>query len=689
MISRYGANVLNSELLGIHQRKLVVNAKIDKDLSIESYARHIGTAVLNISSGGKWSIGTTGQKVSDYAFVKYGSNLTIDDDTYEFTALTAEINGTVGFKLILQSNDDETKFLEVDTDLQGLVTGYRDLSEAELFAAESNMGLDLNKSGGLGSSPTAIQSGGVNVFADGSGIFNFKLGDAAPTALKYAGQAVSQKLLRDVSMEIESVVVSGSGFKLFIRDKASDIYELTLDAAGVLNPASFTKLSTVAIQAAEVTAGKDLNGKGDTPLATGWTIAIKTDAVRSVVESLTGQGSKMDHAGVLKIVNAALGSLKGAASIGSDVFGDLVAISSRSLSLFSSKNLGGNETGYLQYVFDKLVNGSTANSFYTGGATKAAPLGNLSATSSVDVLQNLANKWILGLDLPNPNTQGDTANPNAAAASGVYQLFSAPLIAGSTAAFDVNQGSAGTCYLLAAIATVAQVNPSSFNSLFVSNGANSGGTQTWGVRFFDTTGTAHWVTANNQLCVRSSGDEQAAYTKVKGLDASGQSVVELWAPLVEKAYAQANELGILDRQSSVNAYFAIEGGWAEPITQIGAGKVIQYGAEAYNVNNKPQLPIVVVPEGTTAIAEYTKALNNQKPFFIVSFAVTKDASGNSEFVKGHAYMAIDADLNSTTNTTVKVYNPWGAKDGPDFVSPFNADLVTLVGVEGISFWVGA
>lgn len=665
-----------------------MNTKVDKELSIEAHARHIGTAVLNISGEGKWSVGRLGQKVSEYALIKYGTNTTIDDDTYEFSALTAELNGTAGYKLILQSNDDESKFLEVEANFQGLVTGYRELSEAEILAAEADMGLDLNDSGGLGSSPTSTQSGGITVSANASGLFSFKVGDANSIDLQYAGQAVSQKLLRSVGMEIESVIASGAAYKIFVRDKASDLYELTLDSAGIINPTSFSKMSSASIQVAEVVARKDLNGKGDAPAEAGWTATLKTPSIRTAVETLTAQGAKIDHAGLVQIVNAAIGSLSGATSVGSEVFGDLGAISSRALALFSSKDLSGKNTDYLQYVFDKLVNGSAANSFYTGGATKATPLGNLSTSSTVDSLQKLVNKWLLGLDLPNPNTQGDTANPNATAASGVYQNFSAPLIAGSTAVFDVSQGSAGTCYLLAAIAAVAQVNPASFNSLFVSNGALTGGTETWGVRFFDATGKTHWVTVNNQLCVRNAGDAEPAYTKAKGVDANGATVVELWAPIVEKAYAQSNELGILDRKTASNAYYSIEGGFAEPIPQVGGGRVIQYGGEAYNVNNNPQLPIVQVPEGSTALAEYTKALNNQKPFFVVSFADTKDANGKTEFVKGHAFMAIDADLASSTNTSVKVYNPWG-RDGSTFVSPFDADLVTLIGTEGISFWVGA
>ena len=319
-------------------------------------------------------------------------------------------------------------------------------------------------------------------------------------------------------------------------------------------------------------------------------------------------------------------------------------------------------------------------------------LGYLSADSAVDVLQKLENKWLLGKDLPNPNSQGDTAKPGTFAASGVYKAFDGQLIAGTTAAFDVSQGSAGTCYLLAGIAAVAHVNPSAFNALFASNGVGADGAPTWGVRFYDTAGKPHWVSVNNQLVVRNAEDTTAAYTKVKGTDASGASVAELWAPLVEKAYAQANELQIFARQKEVNAMFAIEGGWAEGIVNVAGGKVTQFGEFAQsNYNNNPLLNITTVPDGSSPLAEYTKALNAGKPIFMASYITTKDADGKVLLTGGHAFMVYDADLNSSTNTTVKVYNPWGPTDAanPSFhIAPFDSDLLTLVGTKDIYFWVG-
>ena len=56
-------------------------------------------------------------------------------------------------------------------------------------------------------------------------------------------------------------------------------------------------------------------------------------------------------------------------------------------------------------------------------------------------------------------------------------------------------------------------------------------------------------------------------------------------------------------------------------------------------------------------------------------------------------MAYDADLTNPNNTSVKVYNPWGvslptdANPNPSHVTPFDSDLVTLVGTKGLDFWI--
>lgn len=668
------------------------NGVVDREVTTTGYARHMGTAILYVSSDGTWSVGQEGQKVSEYAKLKFSSVTTINDDTFEFTALTAELKDGGGYTLILQSNADKNQFFEVYADLQGTINGGKPLTQAEMFAAEVKLGVDLNENGGLGDAMVLVDAGSTNLFVDAVGAFKIKQADGSFTPMTFAGQAVTQTLLN--GFEIESVVANDTGYQFFVRDANGNVIELSTDKAGAVSPASIKALDAAGLKEAETKTGEDLNGKGDKAVVAGWTADLKTAAIRTEVDTLTANGAKIDHAGLVKIVNAAIASLSGASAVGEAVFNDLKAISSRAMELFTAKDLTGTETGYLQYVFDKLVNGSKANNLYTGGTTKSESLGNLSSESAVSVLQNLQNKWLLGKDLPNPKTEGDTANPNATAASGVYKAFEGELIVGNTAAFDVSQGSAGTCYLLAAIATVAQVNPDAFKSLFASNGAGADGAPTWGVRFFDTAGKVHWVTVNNQLAVKDANDTTPAYTKVKGVDASGASVTELWAPIVEKAYAQANELQIFGRQKEVNAMFAIEGGFAEGIVNVAGGKVTQYGDEAITVNGNPILQISTVPAGSTALAEYTTALNSGKPFFIVSFAESKDTNGVSLFVKGHAYMAYDADLTSSTNTTVKVYNPWGPSGvtsenpTPGHIAPFDGDLVTLIGTTGISFWVG-
>jgi len=670
----------------------VSSTTIDRDTYAEAAARHIGTAILYISTDGVWSVGQNGQRVSEYQTLKFGGINRINDDTFEFTALTAELRQEGGYVVYLQSNDNAAQFVEVYADLQGNITGGKPLTQAEMYAAEVKWGVDLNKNGGLGNAMVLVDAGSTNMYVDGAGAFQMKQSNGTFVPLTFAGQAVTQQLLS--GYDIESVIADGGGYKIYVKDASGNVIRLGSGEAGNIIPTEIQPLNSSQLSAAEASTGEDLNGRGDTAAATGWTSVLKTAAVKTEIDTLTANGGKIDHAGLVKIVNAAIQAMSSNLSIGADLFNDLKAIAARSATLFTSKDLTGTETGYLQYVFDKLVNGSKANSFYTGGLTQAQALGNLSADSSPDVLQKLENKWLLGKDLPNPNTEGDTANPNAAAASGVYKTFSGDLIVGGAQAFDVSQGSAGTCYLLAGIATVANVNPGAFNAMFASNGVASDGTSTWGVRFFDTKGQAHWVTVNNQLTVRNPDDTQAAYTKAKGVDASGNTVAELWAPLVEKAYAQANEIQIFGRTKETNAMFAIEGGFAEGIVNVAGGRVTQYGESAYIVNGNPILQVSTVPEGSTALAEYTKALNTGKPFFIVSFTKTEDSAGASLFVSGHAYMAMDADMTSSTNTTVKVYNPWGpsirsdSNPTPNFITPFDSDLVTLAGTTGISFWVG-
>lgn len=684
----------------------MTSTRVDRDTVVETHARFIGQSVLFINADGTWSVGRTGQAVRDYVRVTDPAGNPVHDDSFEFTALAAEPASGGGYQLILQSNDNPATFASASLDATGRITGARLLSNSELFAAETRLGTDLNESGGIGGAMMLLDDGVADLYVDGTGAFFAKSAGGAFTALTIGGQPVNWTLLD--GYEIESVTPGSNGYELLVRDHDEQYYVVEMRTAGAgragdgqdasggaeigqVRPAETT--GTVG-QSVQATAGNALGANPAANEISAWAATLKVAAIRGATETALAGDGRIDHGELTTIVNAALGALRqgNATQVGQQTMDDLAALASVRNSLFTSKDLAGAESGYLAYVFDKLVNGSRANLQFTGGSTQAQNLGNLSADASVDVLQKLTDKWLLGLDLPNPTTEGDTANPAARAATGTYTAFTAPLFADGASPLDVFQGSAGTCYLLAAVAGIAQATPNAFQKVFVANPAATGGATTWGVRFVDARGDAHWVTVNNQLVVQNSGDSEPAYAKAKGVNAAGQVTPELWVALIEKAYAQANTLDIVGRTKPGNAMFAIEGGLAEPVAYFLGGKASFFADSVSTVNGNPVLVSKLVPTGSTALAELTKLVNQGQFVWVGSSNQTRSPAGLTEFTGGHAYIAYDADPANPNNTTVKVFNPWGlssATQGAQHVSPFDGDLATLVGTPGYDFWFAA
>jgi hypothetical protein len=355
-------------------------------------------------------------------------------------------------------------------------------------------------------------------------------------------------------------------------------------------------------------------------------------------------------------------------------------IAARGDHVFASPNLAGTESGYLAYVFDKLANTSSANAHFTGGLMNESNLGNLGAASPKSDLVKLRDKWLLGADLPNPGTGGDSANPAAQPTSGVYKAFSLPLVdQEGFDLLDVQQGNAGDCYLLATVAGVAMVAETAFNPMFVANGNN-----TWGVRFFDAQDKPHWVTVNNHLVVSDAGATQPLYAQVGAGDSS-----ELWVPLLEKAYAQANELGIFARGNDANAFYAIEGGWADPIAQLLGADALRFAGTANVPGTSDFSKVSVLTPDSAVLQKYAQLINAGQFLWVGSDVNAKDNTNKTTWVAGHALVAYDADPSNPTNTTVKVYNPWGpTNDQYGFASPFDADLAGILQPNsGIDLWV--
>lgn len=254
-----------------------------------------------------------------------------------------------------------------------------------------------------------------------------------------------------------------------------------------------------------------------------------------------------------------------------------------------------------------IVDGDLANATYQG-----TPLGNLQAGSSGAHLQKLVNKWFLGLDRPQ-NAGGTT-----------YRQVNGMLFVSGPAVSDVKQGQVGDCYLLAALAELAQDRNSAIRDMFTDNGDG-----TFTVRFYNN-GVAEYVTVDRYLPVYSSGTAQ--YASFGGVYSSSSN--ELWVALAEKAYAQLNQSGWIGQDGS-NSYAGIADGYTDTVmTQITG----QAASWRYMVS--------------LTLSELISAANSGRPT-----ALNSRSNPATGIVASHSYPLIGYD---STTQQFKLYNPQGS-----------------------------
>ncbi len=268
----------------------------------------------------------------------------------------------------------------------------------------------------------------------------------------------------------------------------------------------------------------------------------------------------------------------------------------------------------VQVLANKVINGDAANAWYTGSGTRQA-LGNLQSNSSAGQLNQLVNKWFLGLDRPETLATNDQ-----------YRAISGSLFQNGISLTDIDQGNLGSCYFLAALGSIANDLTSTIQSMFTDN---SDGTFT--VRFYKPTGQADYVTVDRFL--PTDGNGNLVYSGVGG-NASNPGN-ELWVALAEKAYAQLNESGWIGRRESQNSYETIDGGWPDaPLQQI-SGKAVN---EAYAPFMAAQKVIDIV---------------NANQAITVGFS---NSGGQFGLVEGHAYVVKTYD---SIKQQFQLFNPWG------------------------------
>ncbi len=255
---------------------------------------------------------------------------------------------------------------------------------------------------------------------------------------------------------------------------------------------------------------------------------------------------------------------------------------------------------YVQKLSSYIVLGNTANAFYQGTA-----LGNLTSGSSPGQLEELLDKWFLGLDRP-------AAGAAYSEASGV--LFAA----GGPAYTDVYQGNLNDCALMASLAETALRSNSTITSMFIVNGDG-----TYTVRFAHG-GVNEFVTVDSYLPGGGT-----VYARV------ANSV--LWVALAEKAYVQASEMSWFGGKT--NAYSSVEFLYA--YSTIG------------NITGQSTVGLTMTANSNSQ-STFANAFGAGKLICLISYA------NAPVVVQNHAYAVVDYDA---TTGTVTLFNPWGIQTG--------------------------
>ncbi len=310
-------------------------------------------------------------------------------------------------------------------------------------------------------------------------------------------------------------------------------------------------------------------------------------------------------------------------------------------------NNGLKASSYVADIFLQAVQGNPANVSWHGGTSTATPLGNLQAGSTAAQLNALIAKWFLGNDLPDPTalTDGkpDPAQPHYATTTGPLYGSS-----GAAAIVDVAQGAVGDCVVCASMIEMVSNHPDLLHSMIVDNGNGS-----YGVRFY-LDGNEVWVTVNGQLPVNANG--ALVYAHNGALQDKA-----LWAPLIEKAYAQLSETGMVGHPQ-VNSYANIDGNTTgKVLPAMTDGNVTYYSTEAFNWNSQKAVLVRALAEHRDVVLE--TASNGH---------TTYDSAGQTLLVGSHAFAVLGYD-DATGNFIVR--NPWGNGDArQDWKAQFEVSM---------------
>jgi hypothetical protein len=327
-------------------------------------------------------------------------------------------------------------------------------------------------------------------------------------------------------------------------------------------------------------------------------------------------------------------------------------------------DLNVNETAssYVTYITNALINGNAANAVWTGGADSTVALGNLGVGSGAMQIVELTDKWFLGYDLPS-----STVQMSGESTFSVYYSVDANPVFGAAgpSISDINQGWLGDCYLLSSLAECAAQDPSLITSMITDNGNGS-----YGVRFF-VNGAAEYVTVSNDLA-----DGGTAFNRA----------TDIWASLVEQAYAQVQASGVITGNSFNygNSFSTIaNGGYPEYALEeiTGSSTITDFygnGSSWTQYVYDDTLSFQSAASGLTTssvLAVLVADLAAGDDVVVASRTYAYDSSGYTTLVADHAMSIYGYD---SATGRLEIRNPWGTQVGQTWDTTFEVSLNTLL-----------
>ncbi len=241
---------------------------------------------------------------------------------------------------------------------------------------------------------------------------------------------------------------------------------------------------------------------------------------------------------------------------------------------------------------------------------------------------------MVGVDLPDPKMHKDEMNADGTPKFKT-ERFTGPLFIDGPSAADVRQGAIGNCYFPAALASVAAMDPEVIKNMIKDNGDG-----TYTVKF----NTANSYSGGRPVEVKVDGD---LYVRSYGGPIYGGSLggstaadkMELWYPLIEKAYAQ----------------------WKGSYDTIGNGGVA--GQVMAEVMGRPYSYENLSAANADRMYERIKtAASQNKPMAAGTYGTDQSARyTNTGVYANHAYSVLGVE-EKNGEKFVKLRNPWGQSE---------------------------